>query len=109
MSRERSGLGWLPLLRGIGAIKRPRAPAPAHAPQTITVEANGETYRVVVRRHRRARRYTLRIHATRREAILSMPSRGSLTDARAFAQRHGAWLAERLRKLPDGIAFAAGA
>jgi predicted metal-dependent hydrolase len=106
MSRERLGLGWLPLLRGIGAIKRPRAPAPS--PQVITVVANDQSYDVTVRRHRRARRYTLRIHATRREAILSMPLRGSLSDAKAFAQRHGPWLAERLHKLPDGIAFADG-
>ena len=109
MSRERPGLGWLPLLRGIGAIKRPRRPASGPAPQVIAVEANGETYQITVRRHRRARRYTLRIHATRREAILSMPLRGSLSDAKAFAQRHGAWLAERLRKLPGGIDFMEGA
>ena len=110
MTRERHGLGWLPLLRGIGAITRPRTPAgPKPAMQIITVEANGDTYHVTVRRHRSARRYTLRIHATRREAILSMPLRGSLTDARAFAERHGAWLAERLRKLPVAVTFAAGA
>jgi predicted metal-dependent hydrolase len=106
MSRERPGLGWLPLLRGIGAIKRPRAPQTrTPPPQILAIEADGETYHVTVRRHRRARRYTLRIHATRREAILSMPMRGNLADARDFAQRHGPWLAERLRKLPDGIAF----
>jgi predicted metal-dependent hydrolase len=109
MSRERHGLGWLPLLRGIGAIKPPRAPAERPARQIIAVEAAGVTYEVTVRRHRRARRYTLRIHPSRREAILSMPMRGSLTDAREFAQRHGAWLAERLRRMPDGIAFTDGA
>ena len=109
MSRERFGLGWLPLLRGIGAIKRSRATAAGPAPQIITVVANGDSYDVTVRRHRRARRYTLRIHATRREAILSMPMRGNLTDAKDFAHRHGAWLAERLRKLPDSIAFVDGA
>lgn len=73
------------------------------------MEANGETYDVTVRRHRRARRYTLRIHATRREAILSMPMRGSLAEAKDFAQRHGGWLAERLRRLPDGVTFVDGA
>jgi predicted metal-dependent hydrolase len=109
MSRERPGLGWLPLLRGIGAIKRPRATTAGPAAQIITVVVNGESYNVTVRRHRRARRYTLRIQATRREAILSMPMRGNLADAKEFAQRHGAWLAERLRKLPQSIAFADGA
>ena len=110
MSRERHGLGWLPLLRGIGAIKPARTPVTRNpAPQIIAVEAAGETYDVTIQRHRRARRYTLRIHATRREAILSMPMRGSLADAKDFAQRHGAWLAERLRRLPDGVTFADGA
>src|SRR5687767_3508042 len=78
MSRERHGFGWLPLLRGIGAIKPARGPiARSPAPQVLAVEAGGEVYDIIVRRHRRARRYTLRIHATRREAILSMPMRGN--------------------------------
>ena len=38
-----------------------------------------------------------------------MPMRGNLADAKDFAQRHGAWLAERLRRLPDGVAFVDGA
>jgi predicted metal-dependent hydrolase len=106
MSRDAPhDLSWLPFLR-----KPVRGGAPrSTAPQIIAVEANGETYDVTVRRHRRARRYTLRIHGTRREAILSMPMRGNLADARDFAQRHGAWLAERLRRLPDGVAFVDGA
>ncbi|MDQ8732672.1 SprT family zinc-dependent metalloprotease [Bradyrhizobium sp. LHD-71] len=108
MSRDaRHPLRWLPLLR---SGKPPRPPvARSPAPQVIAVEADGETYDITVRRHRLARRYTLRIHATRREAMLSMPMRGSLADAKEFAQRHGAWLAERLRKLPDGVAFRDGA
>ena len=109
MSRERHGFGWLPLLRGIGAIKPPREAPARPARQIIAVEADGVSYDVTIRRHRRARRYTLRINPSRREAILSMPMRGSLADARDFAERHGAWLAERLRKLPDGIAFTDGA
>ena len=106
MSRDAPhGLSWLPFLRA----RKPAGVARSAARQIITVEAEGETYNVTVRRHRRARRYTLRIHATRREAILSMPMRGNLADARDFAQHHGAWLAERLRKLPDAIAFIDGA
>lgn len=108
MSRDApQGLSWQPFLRG---RKPSGAPVAGRAaPQIIAVEAEGETYDVTVRRHRRARRYTLRIHAIRREAILSMPMRGNLADAKDFAQRHGAWLAERLRRLPDGVAFADGA
>lgn len=106
MSRDGShGLSWLPFLQD---RKRPRAGTNVF-PQIIAVQAGGETYDVTVRRHRRARRYTLRIHATRREAILSMPMRGSLADAKEFAQRHGAWLAERLRRLPGAVALVDGA
>jgi predicted metal-dependent hydrolase len=104
-------LGRLPFLPGLRpAGKSIRAGDTRTAtPQIIAVEAGGETYDITVRRHRRARRYTLRIHASRREAILSMPMRGNLGDAKAFAQRHGGWLAERLRKLPEAIALTDGA
>ena len=108
----RHGLSWL--LQGFGAAVKPagksaRKPSGTALLQIINVEAEGETYPVTVRRHRRARRYTLRINAIRREAILSMPMRGNLADAKDFAERHGVWLAERLRKLPDGTAFVDGA
>ena len=56
-----------------------------------------DIYLVSVRRHRRARRYTLRIHSATREVILTMPPRGSLREAKAFAQKHGGWIAARLR------------
>ena len=60
-----------------------------------------------VRRHRQARRYTLRIHAASREVVLTMPPRGSVKQARDFAERHGAWIAARLRRLPGADAFCA--
>jgi predicted metal-dependent hydrolase len=110
-SDARHGLSWLPFLRRPDALrKRVRAVEPrTPAPQAIAVEQDGVIYPVKVKRVRQARRYTLRIHATQREAILSMPLRGSLADAKVFAQRHGAWLAERLKRLPDGTPFADGA
>jgi predicted metal-dependent hydrolase len=63
---------------------------------------------VQVRRHPRARRYTLRIHAATREVVLTMPPRGSLKEARAFAERHGGWIASRLRRLPVAAPFRHG-
>lgn len=66
-------------------------------------------YPVVLRRHRRARRYTLQVNAARREAVLTLPQRGTLAEARDFAERHGAWLAARLRDLPQSSPFADGA
>lgn len=111
-SDARDGLSWLPFLRrpATPAGKRARASEPRSADlQVIAVEHGGDVYPVNIKRNRQARRYTLRIHSTRREAILSMPIRGSLADAKAFAQRHGGWLAERLQKLPEAIPFADGA
>jgi predicted metal-dependent hydrolase len=74
----------------------------------ITVAFDGELYPVRVRRHSQARRYTLRIQATSREVVLTMPPRGSVKQAREFAQKNGAWIATRLRRLPDAMPFAHG-
>jgi predicted metal-dependent hydrolase len=78
-------------------------------PASITVAFDGEIYLVQVRRHRQARRYTLRINAANREVVLTMPPRGSVRQAREFAQKHGAWIAARLRRLPAGAPFEHGA
>ncbi len=77
-------------------------------PTAITVAFDGEIYPVRVRRHSQARRYTLRIHAASREVVLTMPPRGSVRQAREFAQKNGAWIAARLRRLPDAMPFAHG-
>ena len=78
-------------------------------PAEIPVEFDGAVYAVRLRRHKQARRYTLRIHAASRDVVLTMPPRGSIKDARVFAQKHGAWIAARLRKLPAPAPFAHGA
>jgi predicted metal-dependent hydrolase len=75
---------------------------------TIDVEFDRVVYPVRVRRHRQARRYTLRIQAASRDVVLTMPLRGSVTDAKAFAQKNGAWIAARLRRLPQAEPFAPG-
>src|SRR5216684_8193686 len=69
-------------------------------PQAIEVVCDGAVHLVRLRRHRQARRYTLRVVAVTREAILTMPPRGSFREAREFAERHGAWIAARLDRLP---------
>ena len=58
-------------------------------PQAIEVVFDAAIYIVRVRRHRLARRYTLRIVAPTREVILTIPPRGTLKEAREFAQKHG--------------------
>src|ERR1700691_3955262 len=78
-------------------------------PQAIEVVFERSIYLVRMRRHRQARRYTLRIAAATREVILTIPPRGSLKEARAFAQKHGGWIAARLGRLPEAAPFADGA
>jgi predicted metal-dependent hydrolase len=77
-------------------------------PQAIEIVFDRAIYLVRVRRHRQATRYTLRIQAATREAVLTMPPRGSLREAREFAEKHGGWIAARLNRLPDAAPFAHG-
>jgi len=77
-------------------------------PPAISITFEREVYLVRVRRHRQARRYTLRIHSVSREVVLTMPPRGSLKQAQEFAQKHGGWIAARLGRLPAPAPFAHG-
>ncbi len=43
-----------------------------YEPSTLLVKHGSQIYSVRLRRHRRARRYTLRIHPSDREAILTI-------------------------------------
>src|ERR1051325_2951934 len=49
--------------------------------------------------------YTLRIDAISREVVLTIPPRGSVKEAREFAQKHGGWIAARLERLPEAAPF----
>src|SRR5437879_2325078 len=77
-------------------------------PATLLVRHGSQFFAIRLRRHRRARRYTLRIHPTDREAILTMPPRGTLVEAKEFAQLHGGWIAARLGRLPKAAPFHSG-
>jgi predicted metal-dependent hydrolase len=78
-------------------------------PSTLSIVFDSEIYLVRVRRHRQARRYTLCIHSVTRDVVLTMPPRGSLKQAREFAEKHGGWIAARLDRLPEPAPFAPGA
>ena len=78
-------------------------------PSTISIVFEREAYLVRVRRHRQARRYTLRIDSASRNVVLTMPPRGSLRQAQEFAEKHGGWIAARLQRLPEPAPFAEGA
>src|SRR2546427_11043150 len=77
-------------------------------PAVVQVIFDKAIYLVRLRRHRQARRYTLRIDAAAREVVLTMPPRGSLKEAKEFAQKHGGWIAARLKRLPAAAPFAHG-
>src|SRR5258707_3522661 len=79
-----------------------------YEPSTLLVKHGSQIFSVRLRRHRRARRYTLRIHPSDREAILTIPPRGTIADAKDFAQRHGGWIAARLGRLPKAAPFLPG-
>ncbi len=86
---------------------RPKPPLRPQ-PQIIDVPFDGEVYSVRLRRHAQARRYTLRVLAASREVVLTLPPRGTLKEAQAFAQRNGAWIAARLGRLPQAVPFVDG-
>ena len=77
-------------------------------PSAVQVVFDKAIYLVRLRRHRQARRYTLRVQAASRAVVLTMPMRGSLREAKAFAERSGAWIAARLKRLPEAAPFAHG-
>jgi predicted metal-dependent hydrolase len=78
-------------------------------PQAIEIVFDRSIYLVRVRRHRQARRYTLRIQSATREVVLTIPPRGTLKEAQEFAQKHGGWIAARFDRLPKAAPFADGA
>src|SRR5215475_12657729 len=79
-----------------------------YEPSTLVIRHGSQFFTIRVRRHRRARRYTLRINPTDREAILTMPPRGNLAEAKEFAKMHGGWIAARLGRLPKAAPFQPG-
>ncbi|WP_413990926.1 M48 family metallopeptidase [Labrys okinawensis] len=89
----------------ISLFRRTLPPEPAH----IEVRIGTTTYPVAVRRLASARRYTLRVRTAQRDIVLSMPARGSLATARAFADKHAGWIALKLAKLAQDVTFVRGA
>ena len=78
------------------------------AREQLLVGGSGGPYPVEVRRHPAARRYTLRVREARRDVVLTMPSRGSMQQAKRFAEKNVDWIATRLRRLPQATPFAPG-
>src|SRR6202011_3148876 len=76
-----------------------------YEPSTLLIKHGSQIFAVRLRRHRRARRYTLRTHPSDREASLPTPPRGPIADAKDFARLHGGWFPARLGRLPKAAPF----
>ena len=86
-----------------------KATAPPAKDEAFELTFDREQVRVAVKRVASSRRFTLRVRATNRDVILTMPKRASAKEARAFAERHAGWVLARLARLPNTIDFAPGA
>ena len=77
-------------------------------PLHIDLVHGGKTFRIMLKRTPKARRFTLRVRAATRDIVMTMPARGSLKAACEFAERYAGWIDARLAKLPQKTAFVAG-
>ncbi len=71
------------------------------APASFPIVAGDHVVEVTVRRNARARRYPLRLDRRGDGAVVTIPRRGSLAEAKAFVARHAQWIADRLGARPD--------
>ncbi len=81
---------------------------PAAASGQFEIATESGYVPVDIRRHPRARNYTLRIAGPGRPPVLTMPERGSLAEAHRFLERHAGWLRRQIDRLPPAIPIAAG-
>lgn len=91
------------------AFKEPKRALRSFDVSYFDVRHADATVRVQIKRLATARRFTLRVRAATRDAVLTMPPRGSLARAKVFVDQHAAWIAARLDRLPRPTTFSPGA
>lgn len=69
----------------------------------------GREMPLIVRRHPRARRLTLRLPVGSDGVVVTIPQRAAFADGVALARKNGAWIAERMGTRPERVALADGA
>ena len=82
--------------------------APPREP-SIVLSSPHETICVNLRRVPGAKRFTLRVRSAKRDVVLTMPWRASVSSAREFAERHRDWIGARMRRIPAPVRFEPGA
>ena len=78
-------------------------------PPHLKVSHEGRTLKVALKRRPTAKRITLRVSSASGEVVLTIPERTSVDIAQRFADSHGAWIANRLAKVPGRVRFEPGA
>ncbi len=78
-------------------------------PDSFEIATGAGVVSVDLRRHPRARNYTLRVAGPAKAPVLTMPKRGTLNEARRFLDRHVDWLQRQMEKLPAPTVIADGA
>ena len=91
-----------------GSVKKLTSRTPKGVPDCFEISHSGQTALVRVKRMKGTQRYTLRVNAAVREAVLTMPSRGTKAAALEFATKHAAWICARLKRLPLAVPFVPG-
>lgn len=81
----------------------------ASLPELLSIEHAGARLPVTFVRSARARRASLRVDVARRRIVLTAPLRMARDTAVGFAQQQAAWIAARLKRLPEARPFADGA
>lgn len=93
------------LIQGLSALLR----SPKAGSGDFELVIGEESRIVMLRRSRRARRFTLRVKPGSGEIVLTVPSWAKLSDAKSFAERHTGWLSQRLATAGRRTPFEDGA
>jgi predicted metal-dependent hydrolase len=86
-------------------LSLPLQAEPQTAPRRDAIAVEGALVPLRFVRHARARRYVLRV-SRQGEAVVTVPRRGSLREARRFAEAHRAWIARERSAHAEAIARA---
>lgn len=73
-----------------------------------SVELDGRTLPITIRRHARARRLTMRLAPDGSELRVTLPQWGRTKDALAFAKARREWIAAQLESIPQPLEIAPG-
>jgi predicted metal-dependent hydrolase len=86
-----------------------RSKGASTASNCLTIRLGATETTLVVRRHPRARRASIRLSADGQGIIAVVPARAPLEDAVAMARQHADWIRDQLQAAPERVPFTDGA